>query len=347
MTNKIHTASSELSVTAVRWMRVWLLLLGLLVYGMILVGGATRLTDSGLSITEWKPISGALPPLGQTAWEDLFELYKQTSEYKLQNLGMSLSEFQYIYWWEWGHRLLGRVIGLISVIGIVIFALRGWLQRGLIWKFPLLILLGGLQGAIGWWMVSSGIGDTNLVDVAPYRLMTHFCLALVILCFIYWLWLDLTLKPIRMRSPRLLFPLLFLLVFIQMAAGALVAGLDAGRTYTDWPLMAGETFPRGYWLQSLGVRNLFENITTVQFNHRILAYLITAYTAFMLYRFRGHWGRFGLRLVAFFIAMQVMWGIVTLIHTAPLPLALVHQGLGVIVVLTSIRAIWLSRRAVG
>lgn len=343
----IHQNSSVLNETAVRTMRLWLVLLGLLVYGMILVGGATRLTDSGLSITEWKPISGALPPMGGAEWESLFDLYKETAEYRLQNAGMSLSEFQYIYWWEWGHRLMGRAIGLVAILGLVVFALRGWLQRGLVWKLPLLVALGGLQGAIGWWMVASGIGETSRVDVAPYRLMTHFSLALVILCYIYWLWLDLTLKPIRMRSSSLAFPVLFILVFVQMAAGALVAGLDAGRTYTDWPMMAGEFVPGGYWTAELGIRNLFENVATTQFNHRMLAYVIVAFTIYMMFRFRAHWSRFGLGLFAFFVALQVIWGITTLVYAAPLTLALVHQGIGVLVLLTCLRTNWLSRRAVG
>jgi cytochrome c oxidase assembly protein subunit 15 len=343
----IHKNSSLLSETAVGTMRFWLVLLGVLVYGMILVGGATRLTDSGLSITEWKPISGALPPFGRAEWEALFDLYKETAEYRLQNAGMSLSEFQYIYWWEWGHRLMGRAIGMVAILGLVFFAWRGWLQRGLIWKLPLLVALGGLQGAIGWWMVASGIGDTSRVDVAPYRLMTHFSLALIILCYIYWLWMDLTLKPIRMRTSSLAFPVMFVLIFLQMAAGALVAGLDAGRTYTDWPLMAGEVIPGGYWAADLGIRNVFENVATTQFNHRILAYVILAFSIYMLLRFRGHWGRFGLRLFVFFVGLQVVWGITTLVFAAPLELALVHQGIGVLVLLTCLRTNYLSRRAVG
>ena len=172
-------------------MRRWLIILALLVYAMILVGGATRLTDSGLSITEWKPISGALPPLSEQHWIELFDLYKDTAEFKFQNSAMSMSEFQFIYWWEWGHRLLGRFVGLVAVIGFVVFWRFGWLKAGWGWKFGLLIVLGGLQGAIGWWMVASGIGETTRIDVAPYRLMTHFCLALLIIGVIAWFWMQL------------------------------------------------------------------------------------------------------------------------------------------------------------
>lgn len=328
-------------------MRAWLLVLGLMVYAMILVGGATRLTDSGLSITEWDPIAGALPPMSEAAWIALFEKYKQTAEYQLQNKGMSLSEFEFIYWWEWGHRLLGRVIGLVAVLGYVVFAVKGWLQRGLKWKFLALIFLGGLQGFIGWWMVASGIGETNRVDVAPYRLMVHFSLALLIICYIYWLWQDITLKTVRHRSSGLVFPVLLVLVFLQMASGALVAGMDAGRTYTDWPRMAGEFFPTGYWMPELGLLNLVENQATVQFNHRMLAYVIVAVIVAVLFWFKSALGRYGLRLVAFLIALQVVWGILTLINVAPLHLALVHQGIGVLVLLSCVRTVWRSGHNTG
>ncbi|MEL6259294.1 MAG: COX15/CtaA family protein, partial [Pseudomonadota bacterium] len=231
---------------ATKWIQVWLLVLGVLVYAMILVGGATRLTDSGLSITEWAPLSGAVPPLSAAAWDAEFAAYRETAEYRLQNAGMSMSEFQWIYWWEWGHRQLGRLIGLVAIVGFVWFALAKWIDRPLARRMLLLIGLGGLQGFIGWWMVSSGIGDTTRVDVAPYRLMTHFCLALLIIGTIAWTWLDIAsdrnfANTAVSAAERRVAICLLVLVGFQMAAGALVAGHDAGRTYTDWPLMAGET----------------------------------------------------------------------------------------------------------
>ncbi|WP_370371457.1 COX15/CtaA family protein, partial [Henriciella pelagia] len=160
--------------TATLWVRRWLILIGLMVYAMILIGGMTRLTDSGLSITEWDLISGALPPFGADAWASEFSKYKQTAEFQQQNYNMTLAEFQYIYWWEWGHRLFGRLIGLIAVGGFTVFAIRKWIGGTLAMHLLALIALGGLQGAIGWWMVSSGIGETDRLDVAPYRLATHF-----------------------------------------------------------------------------------------------------------------------------------------------------------------------------
>lgn len=346
MTTEIHTGDPVLSTSARRWMRAWLLLLGVLVYGMILIGGATRLTDSGLSITEWRPISGALPPLSHAEWQSLFQQYQQTAEYKLQNAGMSLAEFEYIYWWEWGHRLFGRLIGLISIIGLIAFWRLGWLKQGLGWKYIVLIALGGLQGAIGWWMVASGIGETTRVDVAPYRLMTHFCLALLILVIILWYWLDLGRKVQAAKTnASLVLGVFATLIFVQMASGALVAGLDAGRTYTDWPMMAGEFVPTGYWQSGLGIRNLFENVATAQFNHRILAYVITVATLWIAFQSLADRARNGFGLVLGLVALQVAWGIYTLVHAAPLPLALVHQGLGVLVLLSSVRAVWRSAQS--
>ncbi len=346
MNENIHSARHTFSPTAVFWMRAWLVLLGVLVYAMILVGGATRLTDSGLSITEWKPISGALPPISQDDWKALFELYKQTAEYKFQNAGMSLQEFEFIYWWEWSHRFLGRFVGLVAVAGLIAFAAKGWLKNGLVWKFLFLIFLGGLQGAIGWWMVASGIGETTRVDVAPYRLMTHFCLALVIICYTVWLWMDFSdgaSKGAKQKNTIVIG--FFLLVFLQMAAGALVAGLDAGRTYTDWPLMDGDVVPVGYWSLEMGVRNLFENVATTQFNHRMVAYLICVVAAVMFVIRRGSIRKDGLMPVFILVGLQIVWGIGTLLMAAPLPLALIHQGLGVLVLLAALRAVKRSGRS--
>ena len=261
---------NAISPDAALWIRRWLILIGLMVYAMILIGGATRLTDSGLSITEWEPIRGALPPFGEAAWLAEFEKYKATAEFQQQNYNMTMSEFQYIYWWEWGHRLFGRLIGLVAIGGMIWFAARRWLSRKWVVRLGLLILLGGLQGFIGWWMVASGIGETDRLDVAPYRLMTHFGLALLIIAITAWFWFDLGEQDRVETSPRLqaLALILLGLTSLQMLSGALVAGLDAGRTYTDWPLMAGELVPGHYLEGELGVRSLFEGSAATQFNHR-------------------------------------------------------------------------------
>ncbi|MEO1305720.1 MAG: COX15/CtaA family protein, partial [Pseudomonadota bacterium] len=248
------------SPVAARWIQRWLIVIGLMVYAMILIGGATRLTDSGMSITEWAPIKGTLPPLSDAAWLSEFDKYKATAEFQQQNYNMTMSEFQFIYWWEWGHRLFGRLIGLVAIGGFIWCAAMRWLTTK--WAFRLggLIALGGLQGFIGWWMVASGIGDTDRLDVAPYRLMTHFGLALVIIVITAWYWMDLSGRA-RVQASKMLGTLavaLFTLTSFQMLTGALVAGLDAGRTYTDWPLMAGELVPANYLDEQLGARSLFE-----------------------------------------------------------------------------------------
>lgn len=338
-----QAAKSEIAAV---WIRRWLILIAIMVYVMILIGGMTRLTDSGLSITEWDPVSGVLPPLGAEAWAEEFAKYQQTAEFQQQNYSMTLPEFQYIYWWEWGHRLFGRLIGLVAIAGFVWFWVKGWLNRSLASRLLALIALGGLQGAIGWWMVSSGIGETDRLDVAPYRLAAHFVLALVIIGYTAWLWLDLGRRKGLGTAPGLRNLALGLLglVFLQMASGALVAGLDAGRTYTDWPLMAGEFIPSGYMHPELGLRSLFEGREATQFNHRILAYAIWIIA---LGGLAWQWGRGSARelaTIATLITLQAAWGIITLISGAPLKLAILHQALGVAVFVAAVRLVWLTVR---
>lgn len=336
---------------ATRWIQLWLIVLGLMVYAMILIGGATRLTDSGLSITEWDPIKGALPPLSQDAWSVLFEKYKETAEYRLQNSGMSIAEFQYIFWWEWAHRLFGRLIGLVAVAGFVWFAIRKWMNGPLVRRLLLLIGLGGLQGFIGWWMVASGIGETSRVDVAPYRLMTHFTLALFIIAVIFWTWLDLadrrdltSVRPAPTSNLRLIAIGLLALVGVQMAAGALVAGLDAGRTYTDWPLMAGELVPSNY-SEELGIRALFEGRAATQFNHRMLAYFLFGSSLAAIWMFWKTAYRNAALILAALVSAQSLWGVITLVNGAqPISLPLLHQGLGVAVLLAAVRLCWMTQR---
>ncbi len=340
MTRSIDPVAAPHARMATPVIRAWLMLLGLMVYAMILIGGATRLTDSGLSITEWDVVSGTLPPLGAEAWQAEFDKYRQTAEYRFQNRGMTLAEFQVIYWWEWGHRLFGRLIGLVAVGGLAWFAARRWLTGRLALRLGALVALGGLQGAIGWWMVASGLGETERIDVAPYRLMTHFTLALVIIGMIAWLWMDLGgRRRTRAGAAAWLAGIGLLgLVTLQMAAGALVAGLDAGRSYTDWPLMAGELVPGVYLAPELGWRSLFEGREATQFNHRLLAYVLLATSLWAAFAFRQ--GGHGFGLLAGLVTAQSAWGILTLVNAAPLELALVHQGLGVLVFLAALRTAW-------
>ena len=327
---------------AVRWIRLWMLVLALMVYALILLGGATRLTDSGLSITEWDPIKGAWPPLGAEAWAEMFAKYQKTAEYRLQNSAMELAEFRSIFWWEWSHRLVGRLVGLVAIGGFVLFWIKQWLTGPLVRRLLLLIVLGGFQGFVGWWMVSSGIGETSRIDVAPYRLAVHFSLALLIIAITAWTWMDIgghERQPIPGQARSAAIGLL-VLISLQMVAGALVAGLDAGRTYTDWPLMAGEFLPSAYWSPELGWRNLVEGREATQFNHRMLAYIlwVASLVALAIYRHSALATAFA--FVATLVTLQAVWGIFTLVNTAPLGLALVHQGLGVLVLLAGVRLVW-------
>lgn len=253
----------------------WLRLVALFVVATLVVGGGTRITDSGLSITEWEPILGAIPPLTHAAWERAFELYKQIPEYELVNKGMTLGEFEVIYLWEWSHRLIARSIGLVFLVPFVVFWWRGMLPR---WFKPwgvLLLALGGLQGAVGWWMVTSGL--TERVDVSQYRLAVHLTLACIILALTVWLSERVAgragVRPVP-AAPRAVITVLPLLVLIQIFLGALVAGLDAGLASGTWPLMNGALVPPGLDALTPGWLNAFENPLAVQFNHRMAGYAL-------------------------------------------------------------------------
>jgi cytochrome c oxidase assembly protein subunit 15 len=337
--------------------RVWLMMLFALVVVMITVGGLTRLTDSGLSITEWAPISGSVPPMSAAAWEAEFEAYKQIPEYIEQNAGMSMAEFKVIYYWEWGHRQLGRVIGLVWALGFFWFLLRRQIPVG--WTGRLLLLggLGGLQGAIGWWMVSSGLRD-GMLDVASYRLATHLGLAFVILGFIAWYVFLLSrreadLMQARRNGERSLITLGSVLVgfaFIQILLGALVAGIDAGRDFPNWPLMTTGTgasfFPPDPFLIEPLWRNFFEDAGLVQFIHRMSAYGLFAFAVFVWLRARksanGH-TRFGFNVVIAVMTVQMIIGIVTVLYSAPANIAIIHQFVAVVLWVFILRARYLSR----
>ncbi|MWD27798.1 heme A synthase [Aquicoccus sp. SCR17] len=332
--------------------RVWLAVLFLMVAVMILVGGLTRLTDSGLSITEWKPVSGALPPMNDADWEAEFALYQQIPEFQLQNSGMDLAEFKSIYWWEWSHRQLGRAIGLVWAIGFLGFLLTRKIPPG--WTGRLIIpgALGGVQGAVGWWMVSSGLSG-EMLDVASYRLAIHLGLAFVIFGFLAWYIFLLgreerELMQARRGRERKLFALgtgLMHFAFLQILLGALVAGIDAGRGYTDWPLMAGGFFPpEPFWIEPLW-RNFFENDGLVQFMHRIAGYLLVAFGIFAWVRSRSsaHESvRFAFNTVLAMLFIQMCLGIVTVMYAAPLHLALVHQLGAVLTWVLILRARYLA-----
>ena len=317
---------------ALPYVRAWLLGVAALIFCMVIVGGATRLTDSGLSITEWQPLLGAIPPFTEAHWLEAFEKYRQIPEYQLVNKGMSLEDFKFIYWWEWAHRFLGRVIGLAFFLPFAYFAVTGALNLKTALRCGVLFVLGGLQGALGWYMVSSGLVDR--VDVSQYRLAAHLTLATVIFGAILWVAFGLGRTRRAPHGGREWMALLIVaLVILQVAAGGFVAGLDAGFGYNTWPLMEGALVPKGLFATEPWWRNMFENAMTVQFNHRLLAYVIAALVAGYAYTVQSR----GSILVLAAVALQIVLGIWTLLWSVPLWLGLAHQG-GALLVLAA--AIW-------
>ena len=322
--------------------RIWLMILFALVFVMILVGGATRLTDSGLSITEWRPLTGSIPPLSTADWEAEFAKYQTSDQFRLQHAWMTLADFKEIYWWEWGHRQLGRVIGLVWAIGFFWFLLRRQIPTGWTPRLLLLGALGGLQGVIGWWMVSSGVtSGTSIVTVASTRLATHLGLAFVIMGFITWFALSLgrperDLMQARRAKEGKLYGLstgLLHFTFLQILIGALVAGIDAGRTYTDWPLMAGQFFPPQAFVLEPFLTNFIENPGLVQFIHRMTGYALLAFAIVVWLRGRKSAHpktRFAFNAVMLALSAQILLGIATVMVAAIMPVALAHQGLAVL-----------------
>lgn len=331
------SAVNDMQNPSMRPVALWLFAMACLIALMVVIGGATRLTDSGLSITEWDLVMGTLPPLSAADWEEAFALYRQIPEYTRVNAGMTLDEFKFIFWWEWGHRNLGRFIGLAFFIPMVVFWLQGRVTGALRWRLPALFVLIGLQGAIGWYMVSSGLSER--VDVSQYRLALHLSTALVLFSLIVW-------QAAALVRPRGFLgtddPLLGRLAVgllgvsaVQIVLGAFVAGLRAGSTYNTWPLMDGAFVPAGYFGQSPAVLDLFERIEAVQFNHRTMAYVVTVvavafvWRAIRTQRFRTA------AAVGGAVALQVVLGIWTIVAAVPLWLGLAHQA-GALLILSSV-----------
>lgn len=334
-----HLAPTEPLGRSRTGLRVWLYCLCVLVFAMVVVGGATRLTDSGLSITEWQPIVGIVPPLSEADWQEALQKYRQIPEYQHVNKGMSLEAFKTIFWWEWGHRFLGRMIGIAFLVPFLWFWLRGHVGRPLLPKLLAMFALGGLQGALGWYMVMSGLVDR--VDVSQYRLAAHLGLAVVIFGYIQWVALDLGRqgKPgphgPASRSTVLSAAGLIALIYLQIVLGAFVAGTHAGLTHNTWPLMDGAVIPSGLGDMNPWYLNLFENPVTVQFDHRMVAYacaLWAALHALAVVRRPGGEGasKEALVLLAAMLA-QIALGVWTLLAHVPIGAALLHQA-GAIVV---------------
>lgn len=304
---------------------------------MVLVGGATRLTESGLSIVEWKPVTGTLPPLGEAQWTEAFEAYKKIPQYRELNAGMSLGEFKTIFWWEWSHRLLGRVIGAAYLLPFLWFLWRGVLGADLKRRLWLIFGLGALQGGVGWWMVASGLSQRT--EVSQYRLATHLVLALLIFAAIVWTLRRLVERPPSIVSARLRMSgvALLVLTFVQLYLGALVAGLRAGKIYNTWPEIDGAFIPSAarLFFEEPWWRNLFDNTLTVQFEHRMTAYALLALA--ILHAIDAVRSRAGAAVVngavwlAAAMTLQATLGIFTLLYQVPIDLALGHQAVAILV----------------
>jgi cytochrome c oxidase assembly protein subunit 15 len=317
---------------AVRW---WLYVVVIVMFALFLVGGATRLTDSGLSITEWKPIHGIVPPLSDAEWQEEFAKYQQIPEYKELKDGMTLSEFKTIFWWEWAHRVLARGVGVVFALPLLFFWLTGRLERSLKPRLVGLLALGGLQGAVGWWMVASGLAERT--DVSQYRLATHLLLA----CLIF----TATMVVARGLAPHSEAPadratqrfagILVVLVLLQIYLGGLLAGIDGGLAYNTWPLMDGALIPGDLFIIDPAWKNLFENAKTVQFIHRLGAYaLFLAALWHLIATWRNEPGTTHSRravLLFLLVTGQAAIGISTLVLMVPLDLALTHQAAALIV----------------
>jgi heme a synthase len=340
--NRIHTPDRAPAVA------IWLASVAALVFVMVVVGGITRLTGSGLSITEWQPIMGAVPPLNEADWAEAFAKYQAIPQYQQVNAGMTLGEFKGIFWWEWIHRQLGRLIGAAFALPFLVFLVLRMVPRRLVWRCALLLALGGLQGAIGWWMVSSGLSER--VDVAPERLTVHLGLALAIFAGLIWTALEAAFGEEASRSPvgwSRGAALLLGLVYLQCLLGGLVAGAKAGLIYTDWPLMNGQVLPLVDW--SAGGMAFLHDHGLVQFNHRITAYVL--FGAAVVYAVQAWRARLaeGLGTWAYALAgvvtLQAVLGIATLMHAVPIGLGVLHQAGAAIVLGVATANLWMVRRS--
>ena len=336
-----NTDPATRHTTQDRRIALWLFICCAMVFSMVILGGVTRLTGSGLSMVEWDPIFGIVPPLDEQTWNETFDLYKQSPEYQKINIGMDLDGFKYIYWFEYTHRVLGRTIGTVFLLPFLFFLAKGWINRPLVPKLVMMFVLGGLQGLLGWYMVKSGLVDNP--HVSQYRLTAHLGLAVIIYAFMLRVALDLwygTNPPGETRPVlRRLTALLGTLVFITILSGGFVAGLKAGFAYNTFPLMDGHWVPQAMFMQQPLWRNFFENIATVQFDHRLLATLVFASVSILwlatLRQPVSRQVRSGLHAMLATAVLQVGLGISTLLLHVPVTLASMHQG-GALLLLTTV-----------
>ncbi len=324
------------------YISAWLFSMFLIISIMIIVGGLTRLTDSGLSITEWQLFSGLLPPLNSTDWNNYFDLYKKIPEFKEQNYSMTLNEFKVIFWWEWAHRFLGRLIGISFIIPLLFFTFKEGFKKLL--NLYLIFLLICFQGFIGWYMVSSGLVDR--VDVSHFRLSVHLIIAFLIISLILWNYLDLKIERNLNNKIKYIFPLIFIfLIFSQIVIGAFVSGMDAGQIYNSWPLMGSSYFPDDNEINNIFKLSAFSDPSLVQFIHRNLAYVILFFYLIILIKvYKNRYTNLYLpiNIVGFFLLVQVLLGIVTLIYGAQIILASMHQISSIFLVSSSVYFLYIN-----
>ena len=324
----------------------WLVVLIVMVFAMIVIGGITRLTHSGLSMVEWHPVTGWLPPIGEIAWLEVFDKYKLSPEFQKINKNMELDGFKSIFWFEYLHRLWGRLIGLVFLIPFLFFCIAGWVSNKLAPKLLLMFLFGSLQALLGWYMVKSGLVDRP--DVSQYRLTAHFSLALIIIGIIEWVALGLIFPKCKAKKEKLplgLFStIIFVLAFVTAMSGGFVAGLDAGFSYNTFPLINGSFLPSDLYQLSPFYLNLFEDVISVQFNHRLLAQTLFILVIILWYRARNAdlspRGRTAVNTLLVTVLVQVFLGITTLLYVIPTALAAFHQAGAVLVFMT---ALWATR----
>jgi len=324
-------------------LRIWLLALLSLIILIILVGGLTRLTDSGLSITTWELFAGLIPPLSNDEWVDYFNLYKTIPEYKEQNSAMTISEFKVIFWWEWAHRQLGRLIGIAVLFPLIYFTFKNgfWILK----KYGLIFLLVCLQGFLGWYMVSSGL--VNRIDVSHYRLSIHLLMAFIILSIVFWNFLKLTKLKIYQISIKLYLVKLFIfLLFIQLIIGAFVSGMDAGKVYNTWPLMGSSYFPDDSKFIEFFDISFFDSPSLVQFIHRNLAYLIViiyAYLLILVFKDSNKIFRKPILIIGLSLFLQVILGIFTILSGVKIIYASLHQINSIFIILSSLYFLYISK----
>lgn len=329
---------------------IWLFICCAMVFIMVVVGGVTRLTDSGLSIVEWQPVSGTLPPLSQSDWEEFHQKYQQTPQYQKINKGMSVDEFKSIFWWEYIHRVLGRLIGLVFFIPFVYFLVRKQIDKPLGIKLSGIFVLGGLQGLMGWYMVMSGLVDDP--HVSQYRLTAHLGLAFVIYAAMFWVATDLLYDKTKsphnheaLQGLRRFSIGLSTLIFIMVLSGGLVAGIRAGLAYNTFPLMNGHFIPPEIFMLEPWYRNFFDNMATVQFDHRLIAWILAFLVPLFWFKARKYQlsnsARLACHLLLIMLTVQIGLGIGTLLLAVPLPLAAAHQG-GAMLLFTA--ALWVNHK---